>query len=76
MAKGRCSKRRFKDLSPAQRAGVLALGSVQLALLATALVDLSRRPADEVRGKKAAWFPALFINFFGPLAYLKFGRKR
>jgi hypothetical protein len=32
-------------------------------------------PADEIRGSKRLWRPVLFINFIGPLLYLKAGRK-
>jgi hypothetical protein len=41
-----------------------------------ALVDLVRRPNDEVRGRKFLWYPVLFVNFVGPLTYLFVGRKK
>lgn len=69
-------KRRWSELSDGQRAGVVAGGVVQIGLLVAALVDLRRRPSDEVRGSKALWTAACFVNFVGPLAYFKFGRRR
>jgi Phospholipase_D-nuclease N-terminal len=69
-------KKRWSDLSSGQRAAVGVAGIVQIALLVTALADLARRPAEDVRGSKLFWLPVCFVNFFGPLAYLRFGRKR
>ena len=69
-------KKQWSDLTTAQKAGVVLLGTVQLALLAAALVDIRRRPADEINGSKKAWVGISFINFVGPIAYFLFGRKR
>ena len=49
---------------------------MQIALLVAALVDLRRRPADELHGTKAMWTAVSFLNFVGPIAYFAFGRKR
>jgi len=55
----------------------VALGVVvQLGLLIGALTDLRRRPAAEVNGPKSVWAALCFVNFVGPLAYFRFGRKR
>jgi hypothetical protein len=51
-------------------------GVVQLSLLAAALVDLRRRPAEQINGSKKMWVPLAFVNFLGPLAYFAFGRRR
>jgi len=75
MARGG-DKRRWSELSGGQRAGVVAGGVVQLGLLVAALADLRRRPAEQVRGSKALWTAACFVNFVGPLAYFKLGRRR
>jgi hypothetical protein len=53
-----------------------ATGSIQLALTAVAGVDLYRRPAEDIRGQKALWWPIIFVQPVGPIAYLKFGRNR
>jgi hypothetical protein len=50
--------------------------SVELALTATALVDLARRPRDLVRGPKALWFLGCFVQPVGPIAYLTIGARR
>lgn len=72
----RRGKKRWADLSPGQKAGVVVAASVQVALLAVAATDLARRPASQVRGPKWAWAPVLAVNFVGPLTYLTCGRRR
>jgi hypothetical protein len=52
---------------------------VDLGLRTWALVDLRRRPAENVNGPKAAWAAGLsVVSSAGllPLAYLIFGRRR
>lgn len=68
------STRRWSELSRGSQVGVVVLGAAQIALQGVALVDLARRPADQVRGPKAAWAAASFVNFIGPLVYLTIGR--
>ena len=68
--------RRWADLSDRQKALILVAASVQLSLAATAWADLARRPADQVRGSKAAWAAAIAVNFVGPLAYFARGRRQ
>ena len=68
--------KRWSDLSTEQRAGVIALGTFQVSLQIAALVDIRRRPAEQIKGRKATWVAVSFINTFGPLAYFKFGRRR
>jgi hypothetical protein len=69
-------KKRWSDLSTEQRIGVIALGTFQVSLQIAALVDIRRRPAKQIKGRKATWVAISFINTFGPLAYFKFGRRR
>jgi hypothetical protein len=66
----------WSDLTGSQRALALAAGVVQISLLVGALVDIRRRPADQVRGSKPIWVAVSFVNFVGPLAYFRFGRRR
>lgn len=75
MSSDATSKRRWSELSPTQRTGILALIAVQLGLQAAALRDLRHRPARKVRGPKRAWVAVSFVNFAGPLAYLRWGRR-
>ena len=70
------ARKRWSDLSDAQKTAVLVAASVQISLAATAWVDLARRPAEQVRGPKAAWAAAIALNFVGPVAYFTVGRIR
>jgi Phospholipase_D-nuclease N-terminal len=70
------ARRRWRDLSPREQTAVLTLASVQLSLAATAWVDLARRPADGVNGSKLRWAFLIAINFIGPVAYFRWGRRR
>ena len=65
----------FNDLSTPARVSLLAGVAAELAAKIGAWVDLSRRPADKVRGPKWAWALAQFINGIGPAAYWAVGRK-
>ncbi|MFT8637905.1 MAG: PLD nuclease N-terminal domain-containing protein [Pseudoclavibacter sp.] len=76
MSACRIEHRTWAELGPARRAAIVAVGTAQIALAAFAAVDLARRPRDLVRGSKAAWAPALLVNWAGPLAYLLVGRRR
>ena len=69
-------RKEWRDLSPGQRLATILLGGVQLALLTAAQVDIWRRPAHEVRGRRWVWATLAFVNFLGPLAYFAFGRRR
>lgn len=70
------AKRRWGELSAGQRRGIVLSGIVQVALLITALVDIWRRPQEEIRGSKLLWTAVSFVNFVGPVSYLLFGRRR
>jgi hypothetical protein len=56
-------------------ASIMVAGVIQVFLAAAALLDLRRRPSDQVRGSKKLWAAAAFVNFVGPLAYFVFGRR-
>ena len=68
--------RRWADLSPRARVGIVGLGAVQVSLTVTAWTDLSRRPAREVNGPKAVWAVVVALNTVGPVAYFRWGRRR
>ena len=71
------SKRKhWRELRPAQRVFLAGAGVAQAALLALALADLRRRPADQINGSKKFWTLAAFVNFIGPISYFVLGRKR
>ncbi|WP_423184809.1 PLDc N-terminal domain-containing protein [Arthrobacter sp. NyZ413] len=52
------------------------VGAGQIALLIAAQRSITKTPASDIRGSKALWRAASFINFFGPLSYFLFGRRR
>ena len=69
-------QKQWKDLTDAQQRSLVLMGALQLALLAAALIDIRRRPADAINGSKRLWTAVVFINGIGPIAYFVFGRKR
>jgi hypothetical protein len=68
-------RKHWKDLSPWQRIGIFVGVSIQISLLVSALWDIRRRPAEQIRGPKPLWAVVAFVNYFGPIAYFLFGRK-
>lgn len=50
--------------------------AVEVVLTTVALVDLARRPAEQVRGPKPVWALGCFVQPVGPIAYLLLGRRR
>jgi Phospholipase_D-nuclease N-terminal len=68
--------KQWSELSPRQQTAVLVLGSIQLSLAATAWTDLARRPAREVNGRKGLWAAVIAVNWIGPLAWFRWGRRR
>jgi hypothetical protein len=69
------AKKKWSDLTQRQKAAVYVGGAVESVLTATALKDLAGRPKESVRGPKAAWVLAMFVQPFGPLAYFFAGRR-
>jgi hypothetical protein len=73
------AKRRWQDLSVRQRRLLLGAVAAEVVLKVAALIDLKRRPADEVRGPKWLW--ATSVGVIGsagilPLSYFLIGRRR
>ena len=68
-------RKAWKDLSPWQRISILIGISVQISLLVSALLDIRRSPAEQIRGPKPLCVMAAFVNFIGPVGYFVFGRK-
>lgn len=66
-------RKRWKDLSPRTRRLILLGATFEACLKVVALVDLRRRPAEEITGSKMRWAAAIvLINSGGvvPVAYL------
>lgn len=73
------SLRRWSDLSERTRGLLIAGAAAEARLKAAALVDIVRRPANEVRGSKLLWGVLVtVVNSCGgaPLAYFAFGRRQ
>ena len=70
------SRKRWRERSALQRARLVIGGCIQIALLVTALRDIRRRSASEIKGSKRLWTALAFVNGIGPLAYFMFGRKK
>jgi hypothetical protein len=68
-------KKKWSEMSRGKQVATVVTSLVQVGLLAAALWDINHRPADRIRGTKAAWRAASFVNFAGPIAYFLFGRK-
>jgi hypothetical protein len=69
------AKKKWADLTSGQRAAVVVLGSLQLALAVSAWADLARRPARQVNGRKGVWAAVIAVNWIGPLAWFRWGRR-
>ena len=70
--------KRWGDLSERNRRIITVVAIVEAALKAWMLLDLKRRPADEVRGSKRLWAFSSVVNSAGvvPLSYFVFGRRK
>jgi len=57
-------------------AGIVMAGTVQGGILAlSAWRDLLRRPGTRVNGPKPLWAAVIAVNFVGPIAYFRWGRR-
>jgi hypothetical protein len=68
-------KKQWGEYSTLQQASMAFIGTLQVVLTLWALVDLLRRPTRRLRGTKLFWLPTVFLQPFGPPAYLIFGRR-
>lgn len=76
---GAVGKKRCRDLDPRLRQAILVGSAFEAGLKVAALIDLSQRPRQDFRGRKAAWATALaLVNSGGavPIVYLLRGRRR
>ena len=71
-------RRGWSDLSEGTRRLIIAVAVVDSILKGAALIDIKRRPADQIRGPKWLWAPVVTIaNSAGvvPISYFVFGRR-
>ena len=66
--------KRWSDLSAGQQKLIVAAAAGELSLKVAALIDLRRRPREQVRGPKSMWVALMFVNLIGPVSYFAFGR--
>lgn len=72
------TKKNWEGLPPWLRTALALGGVADAALRVYALVDVARRPEDEINGSKTVWVPALaVVSSMGllPCAYLCWGRR-
>lgn len=69
-------RKKWSELSPAAKAGIVGMSVVELVLLVVAGRDLRSRPPEQVRGPKLLWTLLLPVQPVGPIAYLLAGRRR
>ncbi|MGD9701554.1 MAG: PLDc N-terminal domain-containing protein [Acidimicrobiia bacterium] len=62
-------------MSKPQRVGVVLMTVVQFSLAIAAWIDLARRPAEQINGRKRTWAAVIGINFVGPILYFSRGRR-
>jgi hypothetical protein len=67
------TRRSWSNLSDRSKTAVLVLASIQMSLAVTAWIDLARRPASLVRGRKVAWAAVIAVDFVGPALYFRLG---
>lgn len=70
--------RKWSELSERTRRFIIVAGSLEGVLKIAALLDLRRRPVEQVRGSKKAWAAAIIaINSLGlvPIGYFLKGRR-
>lgn len=69
------NRRRWQDLSPANRALIVTGATVQLGLLTAAQLDIRKRTPEQLNGPRWLWVVISFVNFVGPIAYFVLGRR-
>jgi len=70
-------RKRWDELSLRTRRLIIVAVTFEGFLKGAALVDLARRPAEEIRGSKAKWATALVVvNSAGALPLYYFARGR
>ncbi len=73
------TQRRWGDLSARTRRLIIVITVADGILKGAALIDIKRRPADQIRGPKWLWAPVVaIVNSAGavPVSYFVFGRRR
>ena len=69
-------KMKWSERSKCSRTLIVVAGAVEVVLLAATLIDVKRRPADQINGSKRMWTALAFVSIVGPIAYFTLGRRR
>lgn len=69
-------RRRWRDLTRWQKTALSVSVVAQSGLAAAAWADLARRAPAQVRGPKWRWAALIAVNYAGPIAYFRWGRRR
>jgi len=70
---------RWSELSERNRKLIITAAAVDVTLRVAALIDIKRRPASQIRGRKPLWAAVVaVVNSAGviPISYFVFGRRR
>jgi hypothetical protein len=73
------TRRQWSDLDERTRKLIIAVGTVDGVLRVAALVDIIRRPASQIRGRKWVWAAVVaVVSSAGvvPTSYFLFGRNQ
>jgi hypothetical protein len=70
------AKKKWSERSRRSRMLIVVTGVVEVVLLAATLIDVKRRPAEQIKGSKRMWTALAFVNIAGPIAYFSFGRRK
>jgi hypothetical protein len=73
------ARRRWSDLSKRTRILLITAAVADGALRVAALIDIQRRPASQIRGRKGVWAAAVaLVSSAGvvPVSYFVFGQRR
>ncbi len=71
--------RQWSDLSERSRRLLIAAAVAETCLKVAALIDIKRRPASQIRGRKGMWAAAVaLVSSAGvvPVSYFVFGQRR
>jgi hypothetical protein len=72
------ASKQWSDLDDRTRKLLIAAAVADVALRVAALIDIKRRPASQIRGRKWVWATAVaIVNSAGilPISYFVFGRQ-
>jgi hypothetical protein len=67
----------WSDLNPRVRKLIVAGAAVEGVLKIAALIDIKRRPSEQIRGGKKLWTVGMLLNSAGliPVSYFVVGRR-